>query len=409
MQLRNRFYLSDIAEPKAKLLIAKQRTSLIKPLWILPRSWCVTTSVPAKGVPRHKTATFVQLHLNRLAPFPDSGVYAIRSGDWVHLWFWENRKVREICEKFGLEFSGLELAPESVCFPMQREGSFLYPCQHGYEAQLWHNGLLVDNAWWPEKVDANAWASWRPTSAAVSGARAESGSWSESVPSHVTPAEVSPKGELVRLAEPWSKNILGRQWWHALKGVQRGALFFLAGILITGSAAYLGSQWWTIQSLQKETDAEIALLSQQVDPLNEARGKALATQQWVSQLASLRKSDQLSKALSSLQPVLQTQDAAIRELEYQNDDLRLTIVPINTELDVAAVTQEIEKNPLFGNVKLLPESDAKSIKISAKIFDAAMDRRRFTSKDGHQVIAPMANPVQPASSAVSTNSQKKGE
>lgn len=371
MQLRNRYYLSDFAASanssssdngKEKFVL---RAGWIKPLWILPRAWCVTTSLQAKGVPRHKTAALVQLHLGRLAPFADCGVYACRSGDWVHLWFWENRRVRELCAENDLDFDSLQLAPESVCFPKRKEGAVVYQCKDGIEAQLWYQGVLIDSAWWPDRISAEEWDVWRPTSAA--GTRSQLVSWPEKMPSYITPGEVSPVDKTARLAEPWGRNLLGVQWWHAIKAFRVDTLLVLAGGLMAGFTAYLSMQWWTLQSLQKETEEKIAALSVRVDPLNEARSKALLQQQWINKLVALRNQDGIQDLLKSLQPVLQQQEAVLREFEYLDGELRLTLVPINTELNIASLIQDIESLPKLSNIRLLPDSDVRVVRLSAKM------------------------------------------
>lgn len=369
MPLRNRYYLSDLPDDVdgAALEARNGNPGWIKPLWILPRAWCVTTSLQVKGVPQHKTAALVNLHLGRLAPFADCGVYACRSGDWVHLWFWENQRVRAFCEKHGLDFAALHLAPESVCFPKQKEGAVLQQCLHGVEAQLWHQGLLLDSAWWPQMIDDASWQSWRPTAAAATGARAELASWPETLPPLVAKSD---KGthSVTSLSEPWSRNLLGKKWWHAFKEIRSEKLSLLAACVLMVFVAYLGVQWWMLQAQQRSVEIKIEALSPLIEPLNVARGKALEAQQWVNKLANLRAQDDVREFLSSLKPVLQQQEAAIREFEYLDGEIRLMLVPINTELNLVALTQELEALPKLTNIRLLPDSDARITRISAKML-----------------------------------------
>lgn len=370
MPLRNRFYLSDLPDDadEAALEARSGNSGWIKPLWILPRAWCVTTSLQAKGVPQHKTVALVNLHLGRLAPFSDSGVYACRSGDWVHLWFWENQRVREFCEKHALDFAALHIAPESVCFPKIKEGAVLQQCLHGVEAQLWHQGLLLDSAWWPEMIDNAIWQNWRPTAAAASGARAALASWPETLPSLVAQSAIQDVNSAANLAEPWAYNLLGKKWWHALTEIRSEKLSLLAGATLMVGLGYLSAEWWVLQAQQHSVEAKIEALSPLVEPLNVARGKALESQQWVNKLAGLRSQDDVMELLTSLRPVLQQQEAAIREFEYLDGEVRLMLVPINTELNLVALTQELEALPKLTNIRLLPDSDARITRISAKIL-----------------------------------------
>lgn len=368
MPLRNRLYLSDVPDDADEAALEARSGNLgwIKPLWILPRAWCVTTSLQAKGVPKHKTAAFVNLHLARLAPFADSGVYACRSGDWVHLWFWENQRVRTICEKHGLDFSNLQLAPESVCFPKVKEGAVLLNCLQGVEAQLWHQGLLLDSAWWPEVIDTSTWQRWRPTAAAATGARAELAAWPEALPP--VSQQLGGRNSATTLSEPWAHNILGKKWWHALKEIRGEKLQLIAGGMLMLCVSYLGTQWWILQTQQHSVETKIATLSPLIEPLNAARSKAMESQQWVNKLAGLRSQDDVRDLLKSLQPVLQQQEAALREFEYLDGEVRLMLVPIGTELNIVTLTQELEALPKLSNIRLLPDSDARLTRVSAKML-----------------------------------------
>jgi hypothetical protein len=371
MPLRNRLYLSDLpdnADNAADAALEARSSNLgwIKPLWILPRAWCVTTSLQAKGVPKHKTVAFVNLHLGRLAPFADYGVYACRSGDWVHLWFWENQRVRTICEKHNWDFASLQLAPESVCFPKINEGAVLLQCQQGVEAQLWHEGLLLDSAWWPDLVDKATWQKWLPTAAAATGVRTDLASWPETPPLISRGSDMQKVGT-ASLSEPWASNVLGKRWWYALKEIRGEKLQLIAGAALMLCASYLAAQWWTLQTEQRRVENKIETLSPLVEPLNAARSKAMESQQWVNKLAGLRSQDDVRDLLRSLQPVLQQQEAAIREFEYLDGEVRLMLAPIGTQLNIVTLTQELEALPKLSNIRLLPDSDARLTRISAKM------------------------------------------
>lgn len=370
MPLRNRYYLSELPDDADEAALEDRggNPGWIRPLWILPRAWCVTTSLQAKGVPHHKTAALVNLHLGRLAPFADSGVYACRSGDWVHLWFWENQRVREFCTKHALDFEALHLAPESVCFSKFKEGAVLYQCLKGVEAQLWHQGLLLDSAWWPEMIDTVAWQNWRPIAAAASGARAALASWPETLPPLAAQLEAQDVSSASSLTEPWAYNLLGKKWWHALKELRGDKLMLVVGGVLMLCVGYLAAQWWALQVLQRSVEMKIEALSPLVEPLNNARSKALESQQWINKLAGLRGQDDVKDLLTSLQPVLLQQEAALREFEYLDGEIRLMLVPINTELNLVALTQELEALPKLTNIRLLPESDARITRISAKML-----------------------------------------
>lgn len=382
MPLRSQFYLSDATRNAATADERRRiRSGWLKPLWVLPRAWCVTASLHAKGVPRHKTAALVRLHLSRLTSFVDSGVYACRVGDWVHLWFWENQRVRDFCLAHDLDFAGIRLAPESVCFPRIRDGAVIYRGIEGVEAQLWHNGLLLDSAWWPEMIDAATWQAWRPTSAASSVGSAMPAAWPEALPA------ISPLSEHLGLSAPWASNLLGEKWWHNFKRIRVGILYAgLAGLLL-GLAGFWGAQWLTLQQMQSSAEKEIASLSAQVEPVSAARERALEYLQWSNQISRLSSQIDVNDTIKMLQPVLQLQEAALREFEYADGEMRLVLVPINTELNIAALTQQLESLPMFANIRLLPDSDVRVLHVSAKI------RLPLNAEDNGAVPDPLLSPA----------------
>lgn len=362
MPLRSQFYLSD-ATCNATTVDERGRihSGWLKPLWVLPRAWCVTASLHAKGVPQHKTAALVHLQLSRLTSFVDSGVYACRVGDWVHLWFWENQRVRNFCLAHDVDFAGIRLAPESVCFPKIREGAVIYRCIEGVEAQLWHNGLLLDSAWWPQMIDVATWQTWRLTSAASSVGSAMPVAWPDALPA------ILPLPEHLGLSAPWASNLLGEKWWHNFKIIRIGILYAgLAGLLL-GLAGFWGAQWLTLQQMLSNTEKEISSLSAQVKPVIAARNRALEYLQWSNQISRLSSQIDVNGAIKMLQPVLQLQEAALRDFEYADGEMHLVLVPINSELNIAALTKQLEALPMFANIRLLSDSDVRVLHVSAKI------------------------------------------
>jgi len=137
--------------------------------------------------------------------------------------------------------------------------------------------------------------------------------------------------------------------------------------LLLGFAGYLSAQWWSLQRAEIVVEKKIDTLSPRIDPVQSARSNALAQQEWVNQLAKLRNQDGVDQILDSLQPVLQKQDAALREFEYFAGEIRMTVVPINTEIDIVELTKDMEALPRFSNLRLLPDSDSHGMKISGKV------------------------------------------
>lgn len=377
MFLRTLLYLSDATLHATTVDV---RASRIKPLWVLPRAWCVTASIHAKGVPQHKTEALVRLHLNRLTSFVDSGVYACRAGEWVYLWFWENQRVRDFCQAHDLDFTSLLLAPESVCFPKCREGAVVYRCVEGIEAQLWHKGLLQDSAWWPEMVDAATWQKWRATSAASSVGSTLSAAWPETVP--------SPRAGQPGLSAPWASNLLGEKWWHHLNVFRTSFVYIAVAGFLLGLVGFWGAQWMTLQKMQGDTDKQIASLSARVDPVSAARDKSLQYLMWTNQIVRLTRQIDVMDVLRNLQPVLQLQDAALRDFEYTDGELRLVLVPVNSELNIATLTQKLEALPIFVNIRLLPDSDVRILHVSAKFRE---ERKNEVDTPGSQTAQRTGN------------------
>lgn len=365
MPLRNLIYISDSAITNNSVIEIPKNNHWLKPLWVLPRAWCVMASLQAKGIPRHKTAAFIQLQLTRLAPFVDSGVYACRSGDWVHLWFWENQRVRNFCQTKNLDFSLLQVVPESVCMPKIRTGAVLHDCINGVEAQLWFEGTLLDSIWWPDKVDADKWRAWLST---VEGTgRLLPIKWPETMPHITRIASIAPKSSAPKLQKPWATNLLGKKWWHNLPKFNFGLLYSISGCIFVGLSGYLGTQLYFLQVQQDQINQEIATLSAQVEPIISARSKALEQLQWSNKIVKINQKVGINDILLALSPLLLQQEVAIREFEYNEGELRLILIPINNELNIAEIIQKLETLPKLKNIRLLPESDMRILRLSMKV------------------------------------------
>ena len=365
MQLRNQFYLSDTASIAADQMRA--RAGRFKPLWVVPRAWCATTVLSAKGVPRHKTAAFVRLNLSRLAPFVDCGVYACRAGDWVHLWFWENQRVRDFCQRNDIDFSTILLAPESVCLSKGSDGVTVHQCIEGIEMQLWDKGLLLETVWWAQPIDAQAWHAWRIAAKATATNRTAAESWPDALPGMARLNAGHGLAAYQGLSAPWAANLLRDQWQATLSLLRPEPFLLFATGLMLALASFWSSQWLVMDHEQTQAADRISTLSKRVDPLNSARAQALDDLQWTTRLFKLRGEHSLLVLFNALQPVLEQQEALLREFEYVDGDLRLTLVPLNSEINIAGVIEQLEAQPALTGVRLLPESDMKVLRLSAKM------------------------------------------
>jgi hypothetical protein len=380
MPLRNLIYISDSAISNNRVIEIPKNNGWLKPLWVLPRAWCVMTSLQAKGVPRHKTAAFIQLQLTRLAPFIDSGVYACRTGDWVHLWFWENQRVKNFCQTRNLDFSSLQVVPESVCMPKIRTGAVLHECINGVEAQLWFEGTLLDSVWWPDKIDVDKWQAWVST---VEGTgRLLPIKWPEIMPHINHIASNTPK-----LQNPWATNILGKKWRHNLPRFNIGLLYSFSGSVFVGLSGYLVTQLYFLHEQQDHIDQEITTLSTQVVPIISARSKALEQLQWLNKVVKLNQKVGINDILLTLTPLLLQQEVALREFEYDDGELRLILVPINNELNIAEIIQKLEALPKFKNIRLLPESDMRILRLSIKVNLIDSNKTKNTSAISTQILS----------------------
>ena len=395
MLLRDLLYLSDAPAAARQ---PRPRPSRLKPIWVIPRAWCATTVLQAKGVPRHKTAAFVRLNLSRLAPFVDCGVYACRTGDWVHLWFWENRRVRDFCDRHDIDFPTILLAPESVCRPKGRDGVLMQQCIEGIEAQLWQKGLLLETAWWPQAIDTQTWQAWRLAAKSTGSNRIAADSWPDALPNmagltagHALPAHAG-------LSAPWAGNLLVDQWQNYLRQLRPAMFLLLATGLVLGLAGFWSVKWLVMQHEQGRIANQIEALSKRVEPLNKARTQALDDLQWTTQLFKLRGENSVIDVLNNLQPVLERQEALLREFEYVDGELRLLLVPLNSEINMAAVIQQLEAQPGLSNVRLLPDSDMRVLRVSAKMRGgvAASPMVVLSKPSGvhpDAVAAPLAPPL----------------
>jgi hypothetical protein len=119
---------------------------------------CVVFRTSCAGVPRLRLRGFAQLQAEQFMPFQNAGVFAFKQGQTMHLWLWDKTIEADFSEKHDGRTSR-QVIPQSVFSPTIDRGVqwFRHAQQHGLEAQLWSNRLLVDSLYFESPPAANDW------------------------------------------------------------------------------------------------------------------------------------------------------------------------------------------------------------------------------------------------------------
>ncbi len=181
-------------------------------------------------------------------------------------------------------------------------------------------------------------------------------------------ARWEPHGPGRRLARP---DLLPRPWATILSGrhLSAGGVLGLSPRELAGAtvgvvaiAAAIHMAYWagSLYGLQ----AQVSTLGQEPDrekidlgAVNQFKQAERNDAAWLFHFARLSASLQVGELLNALEKPMEAHRLAIKELEVRNDDLRLTVASVGSDIDLPAVLLALERVPGFDRVQLRQNND----------------------------------------------------
>lgn len=310
-------------------------------LWVVGRALCVFRTVPLRNVPKAKMESVVSAQVPLLSPFRNPGFWYCIHDDVAKIWIWDESVRSSQLNDRTREHSVL---PEPCVAPKGTEETCLYKSEDGYFAQVWDNGALAADTWWPDMPTEDEWIRF------ARGVGVDAGKLPDL--SSMVYAPLSLWDELGRVG--FSTQSLERRWVRAAALV----CFLIFSFQATG----------TMRLLQQymHLEEEILAVSQLHKESIEIRERAFDSRVQMKQLEALWPDSQLS-LLSDVASSLPEGNLGLTKWQLQRSELEFIVGDPTPDLE--AYVRGIESVPLLSGVRVEPLTRGGQIKINATVVE----------------------------------------
>jgi hypothetical protein len=310
--------------------------------WVLTRALYRFRIFDLAQVPVKKRTQALNLELAQWTPFANSEYFIGWHQQQALVWAWDAVKVRQAIAGQGIKPKRLTVLPESVLHEPLLDGLSLTRCLDGFEGQLWREGQLHHSRWWPQLPTQDEWLMLQRDAGLA--------------PEEQQDQPPAPRDNPLRRA-PWvaetsmtGDSVLQRE--RLLIAIC--ALLLWAPTCWNGLALY--QAWQATQQLQTQrTQLQI-----KVDPILRSRGEALDYLARIRALRSLAPYPGQLALLAKIAEVLPNDRSYIKEWDFQQGQLKVTITAA-TDISTTLLVTALQKASYFSEVKALPGRDPKSI------------------------------------------------
>ncbi len=227
--------------------------------WIVGRSRCRFFKAPLVPAASHgRQLAALALEVQRLSPFAETGWHLHLGADFAAIWVWDQATTRAAASAAGIDVARLRVVPEPAMQPAAEDGLRLVETLDGVDGQYWDGGCLAASRWWPKAPDSRAWLMFQRGAALP--------------PERLDPAPPPPQ-QLRWLARPWTTVRAAGSF--ALSRIDARLAAAALGAAVLFAYAYQGAQWLRVDRDVAVLRQEIARRSQRIEPLLEARARAL--------------------------------------------------------------------------------------------------------------------------------------
>ncbi|MBV1774733.1 hypothetical protein KSF73_03280 [Burkholderiaceae bacterium DAT-1] len=313
---------------------------------ILGRNLLHFSSFDMRGVPAKLLASAIRLRIGAWAPSPQSdAIYAIRNG-WVMVWCWD----KPVGDLTASALAEATVVPECLLHEHRQDGTYLLACRSGFEAQIWHEGVLKYSRWWSVEPDAQDVTRFLR---GVSGIPADI----LRVPSKVQASEEQfhTGFKLIRLGD-------------AIRVVStfEFAIYVLAYACMVAALAFSLNRKWVL-------DKEVAALEEQVDQasasvrsLVKSQEAAVAANAQLTQLRELYRQPLKVAILADVAKVIPLGSAQVKIIQIDQDKLKIVLAP-SEGVTSAKVIDWFNAMPGIKNVKVVSYEDTRQLGVFADL------------------------------------------
>ena len=340
---------------------------------LMSRSVCSYSQLTCAGVPWFKLRQYAQLHARQLAVYVDTGVYALKQGDKLHLWMWDAQALRDALTAQGVgtkagrdPIGGVRIVPQSALkLTGPADGTALFASGSGFEGVSLRSGVLHKNHWWAELPVGEEWQRFSQEAVTQVGLTASTPPTAvPAVKQYNNMAAVAGWGWQVSMAKEGSlassRTALqaGRLGWPAK---------LCAGLLAVscGGIAYLGVLDWHLRQAQQALTAQLAAAGSTASAQVKAREVTQNVADRVKALASFGQVVLPQELWAQWAADMVLLGVSVREFELRAGQIRMLVVANSGKLDPTAVLAVVAKDPQITDVKIDLNSALQDMRITA--------------------------------------------
>lgn len=301
-------------------------------------------------IPSAKRDQALRLELERWSPFPDSGYYIAWSGDTALVWCWDEGRVLQALAESRLNPNRLTVIPETLLYPSYPSGLRLVKCSEGYEGQLWQESHLVHSRWWQAPPNASEWLAFQRD------------------------AGLPPEQQTAQPPSPHTLQLQARPWARASsmdlhrQRLMLGERLSLALLVI---ALALPTLWYGLGILKlnqahARLTAEMGQLEQKARPLLAARSQALDEASRINDMRDMDPYPGQLELLAKVAEILPKTDIFIKEWNFQNGKLKLTLSS-SGPLSSTYLVETFQKADYFGGVRASSSHDPRNLTLEMDV------------------------------------------
>jgi hypothetical protein len=301
--------------------------------WIVARSLCRFFKVPLlPGASRARQLDALGLEVKRVSPFDDTGWHLHLGADSASIWVWDQGLTRSAAAAAGIDIGRLRVVPETAMQPPGEDGPRLIETLDGVEGQSWTAGSPVASRWWRDLPDARAWMMFQRGAG---------------LPPDRLAALVPQPMRLPWLARPWTTT--RRPGSFDLTRVDTRLIAASVAAAIIVAYGYQGVEWFRVDRDVARLTDEIARRSEAIEPLLQARTRALDSQSAIRVLHDLDRFPSQLALMARVAELLPRDRTRLTAWIYDRGQLELGI-EADRPLDVVKLVRSLEGLDHFKSV-----------------------------------------------------------
>jgi hypothetical protein len=277
-------------------------------------------------IPAAERRNALNIRIQQWSPHRETGRCVVWRNETAQVWIWDEAARKDAARAEGVSVS--RVYPESLLRPPPGHDMVrIVSCVEGMEGQVWKDGILRAGRWWGAPPSPDEWARFL-------------------VAYDFAPDSTIPTPEEIPLLDrPWGKTSAGSRLLdmrHERK-LLSGAIAVIALVLIWEGVAAV-----RLQNAQKALETRVAELAREVDPLLNARNRAMEYRQTAQRVASLAPYPAQIQLMTSIAEQFRPKDSVLVEWHYNAGYLRFVLQGKN--LDPSYYVSAYQKLPYFKDV-----------------------------------------------------------